>query len=136
MTDLARTSARRLTLLSIALAIAGLTLPGVASAQTVKGAITNGANHTGTIAASETHVWTLAANAGEAIVLSVGEVGATDSPFTPWIGLYTQANVYVTSSYGTLTGHINVNAPSTRDLQRLHHQRHRCHERPRPAATC
>ena len=77
------THARRLIL--IALVTAGLALPGIAAAQTPKGPLTNGENHAGAIASKEIHTWTIAAAAGDAIVLSVAEVG-DDSAFTPWIG--------------------------------------------------
>jgi hypothetical protein len=109
MKDLVTTSVGRLVL--IALTAAGLMFPAIAVAQvaTPKGALTNGQNHTGAIASGETHAWTIAAAAGDAIVLSVAEVGA-DSAFTPWIGLFAPNGTNVTSNYGTLTAHINVNA--------------------------
>ena len=110
MKDLVKASVGRLIL--IALATAGPMFPAIAAAQTLtpKGPLTNGENYAGVIASLETHAWTLTATAGDAIVISVGEVGA-DSAFTPYIGLYT--DTWVASNYGNLSAHISVNAPVT-----------------------
>ena len=110
MKDLAGTSVGRLTM--IMLATAALMSPAIAAAQTLtlKGPLTNGENHAGAIAPLETHAWTLTATQGDAIVISVGEVGA-DSSFTPYIGVYT--DTYVASNFGSLSAHVNVNAPVT-----------------------
>jgi hypothetical protein len=58
-----------------------LAFPALASAQ---GGITNGANHTGSIALGEVDQWTFTANQGDAIILTLGEVPRTpDSGFWP-----------------------------------------------------
>src|SRR5262245_20303421 len=61
-----------------------LVFPVVASAQ---GAMTNGANHTGSISAvGEVDQWTFTANQGDALILTLGEVPRTPDPnFWPWI---------------------------------------------------
>jgi hypothetical protein len=114
MNDFVRTSVGRLVMV-IGLATAALAFPSAAAAQVAnpKGPLTNGANHAGTIASLQTDAWTVAANAGDAIVLHLAEVGA-DSPFTPWVGLFSPAGTLVGSSNdGSLAGHINVNAVTT-----------------------
>lgn len=107
MTDLRRRPVGRLSLLALA-AVAGLTLSqGRAAAQ---GPMTNGDNHAGAISApGELDTWTFSVGSGDAIVLSIGEVGA-DSPFYPWLRLYSPSSALVAESFGTLTAHINVNA--------------------------
>ena len=59
-------------------------LPTLAFAQ---GAMTNGANHAGTIGGpGEVDVWTFSATQGEAIIVRIGEVvRIPDSGFNPWI---------------------------------------------------
>ncbi len=91
-----------------------LSVPGNARAQ---GAITNGENHTGTIAVSGgIDQWTFSANQGDSIVLNLGEVlRVPDSGFSPWIRLYgpTGAQIGGDSFYGALVAQIATVAPLT-----------------------
>src|SRR5439155_1218146 len=51
------------------------------------GALTNGGNHTGAISPGDLDPWTLAATAGETIIVDIGETGA-NSAFFPWIRMF------------------------------------------------
>jgi hypothetical protein len=107
MTHLRRWPLGRLSLLALTAMTALALSPRSAAAQ---GALSNGDNHAATISApGELDSWTFSAASGDAIVLSLGEVGA-DSPFYPWLRLYSPASVMVAESYGTLSAHLNVNA--------------------------
>jgi hypothetical protein len=76
------------------------------------GAMTNGANHTGVIQRADLDMWSFAANGGDSVIVSAGEVGA-DSPFYPWIRLYGPTGALIGSSYGVLGAEITAAAPST-----------------------
>ena len=91
-------------------AMCGL-LPGTARAQ---GAMTNGANHAGTIATSgQIDTWTFSANAGDNLTLAIGEVEPTVN-FNAWIRLFAPDAAPVANSFGTLAAQINsVAAPQT-----------------------
>lgn len=70
-------------------------------------ALTNGAEHSGTIAtAGQIDTWTFSANAGENITLSIGEVEPTLS-FNPWIRLFAPNAAALANSFGTLAAQIN-----------------------------
>jgi hypothetical protein len=84
-----------------------MSCPAVARAQ---GAMTNGANHSGSISpVGDLDQWTFTATAGDAIALSIGEV-APFSAFNPWIRLNDPNGAQVGSSSGALVGQINVTA--------------------------
>ena len=84
--------------------------PGEVLAQ---GALTNGANHGGDISsAGEIDSWTFTANAGDSIVLSVGEVGG-DSELYPYIRLLGPNSALVTYAAGTQVARIAATAPLT-----------------------
>jgi hypothetical protein len=90
-----------------------MAVPGIAAAQQVdKGVLINGDNHSAVLAAGEMHKWTFTANAGEAILLSVGKVGDT-STFTPRLELFTEAGQSQGVFAGALTAHLGVAAPAT-----------------------
>ncbi|NOT44078.1 MAG: hypothetical protein HOP14_05680, partial [Acidobacteria bacterium] len=77
------------------------------------GSLVNGFNHTGEIAlAGEVDSWTFVANAGDALSLSLAEIGP-DSAFWPWIRLLSPAGAVVSSGedWGVLVGQVNVVAP-------------------------
>jgi hypothetical protein len=73
------------------------------------GAMTNGANHPGTIHRADLDQWTFTANAGDAISLSIGEVG-TNTPFWPWIRLRAPNGAQLGSNWGQLAATIDVTA--------------------------
>ncbi|MEP7345447.1 MAG: hypothetical protein ABI877_09270, partial [Gemmatimonadaceae bacterium] len=80
------------------------------------GALTNGANHTGTITVGDLDTFTFTANAGEGIVLAVGEVSGT-ADFTPWIRLITPAGALNGSSSSVAAAQLAINAASTGTYQ-------------------
>ena len=74
----------------------------------------NGENHAGTISnPAQTDIWTFDAAAGNAIALSIAEIGA-DSPFYPWIRLIAPGGALVgPGASGTLAAQIHATAPTT-----------------------
>jgi hypothetical protein len=77
------------------------------------GSLINGANHRGRIAtAGEIDVWTFFANAGESIVLNIGEVG-TNTAFVPWIRLAAPNDAVIGNNWGALAAQFRVIAPAT-----------------------
>ena len=86
---------------------------GVASAQ---GSLTNGANHSGSIAlAGEIDIWTFTASANDAISVSIGEVlvGAVDPRFNPWIVLKDPNGVTLAGEQGALVANLDITASLT-----------------------
>jgi Viral BACON domain len=84
-------------------------VPGAAFAQ----ALGNGANASGVIAtAGQVDSWTFAATTGDAIALSMAEVGA-DSAFVPWIRLLRPDGTIVGNASSGLVAQINVTANQT-----------------------
>src|SRR6202011_5455683 len=51
------------------------------------GTMTNGGNYTGSILRGDLDQWSFQANAGDAISVSISEVGA-NTPFHPWIRVH------------------------------------------------
>jgi hypothetical protein len=98
----------------LALAVLGMLLStGVAFAQ---GPLTNGANHSGTIAAGgELDLWTFTASEGTAISVSIGEVGTVDNaPFVPQIRLRRPDGVQIGTANNYQGAVINIlSAPQT-----------------------
>ncbi|MBI3853883.1 MAG: hypothetical protein HY298_26965, partial [Verrucomicrobia bacterium] len=77
-----------------------------------QGVLTNGWMHTGTIApVGDSDSWTFSANAGDRIVIRVGEITQTNS-FTPRIRLINPASVTNTAS-GAVAAEIAVTATNT-----------------------
>ena len=77
------------------------------------GAMTNGGNHSGTIATGQIDTWTFTANQNDAIVLSIGEVfvGEVDPGFNPWIRLQGPDSSLLGSQQGALSATLSVTAP-------------------------
>ena len=77
------------------------------------GAMTNGANHTGSLYIGDLDAWTFTAAQGDYITLSVGEVlqSEIDPLFNPWIRLIGPTGILVTSAQGALAAQVAVNAP-------------------------
>jgi FG-GAP-like repeat/Fibronectin type III domain len=96
--------------LNLLLAIVLTMCPGSAFAT---GAMTNGENHSGTIATGQIDTWTFTANQNDAIVLSIGEVfvGEVDPGFNPWIRLMGPDSTQLGSQQGALAATISVTAP-------------------------
>jgi len=82
-----------------------------------QGAMTNGANHEGSISTpGEIDEWTFEANIGDAIALSIGEVlpAGPDPDFRPWIRLVSPGGAQLASTDGYLTARIGIlSAPLT-----------------------
>jgi hypothetical protein len=78
------------------------------------GTMSNGENHSGSILlAGETDTWTLSANAGDAISLSLSEVTDTGS-FQPWIRLWAPNGAQLGNQWSGAVAQINVGtAPQT-----------------------
>jgi hypothetical protein len=81
----------------------------VVSAGDEGGALTNGANHEGTIVTGDLDMWRFTANQGDAIALSVGKLSGS-ATFTPWIRLVAPNGVVVGNNWGASAGQVNVNA--------------------------
>ncbi len=83
------------------------------------GAMTNGANHAGRIELADLDMWSLTANQGDALVLSLGEVpvgpGEIDPNFWPWLRLYTPTGAALTcgNCWGALATDMAAVAPLT-----------------------
>ncbi|HTM35062.1 MAG TPA: Ig-like domain-containing protein [Vicinamibacterales bacterium] len=101
-------SARALALIFV------LTLPAAAWAQ---GAMTNGANHTGSISGvGEVDQWTFTANQGDALILTLGEVPRTPDPnFWPWLRVTgpTGATLVCGNCWGDVATRMAATAPLT-----------------------
>lgn len=78
------------------------------------GALTNGANHPGTIEVGDLDQWSFTATAGEFITLSMAEVDA-DSPLRPWLRLVSPTGEVVRNVAGGVgpasVAQINMNVP-------------------------
>jgi hypothetical protein len=92
-----------------------LTLAKTGSAVTVSagdegGPMTNGAVYTGTLDVGDLDVYTVTANAGDAITLRMAE----DTPgvsVQPWLRIYTPAGVLADSSFSTIGAEVTITAP-------------------------
>jgi hypothetical protein len=78
------------------------------------GALTNGANHAGTIHLGDVDPWTIAATAGDTVLLNIGETGP-NSAFVPWIRVYGPGGGLVAggNNWGNLAAQVSVTAPIT-----------------------
>ncbi|MBV6520406.1 MAG: hypothetical protein MNPFHGCM_00513 [Gemmatimonadaceae bacterium] len=76
------------------------------------GAMTNGANHTGSIFVGDTDAWTFTANQGDYIGLAVGEVTGS-AGFTPWIRLVSPNGTVIGNQWNAAAAQIATNAPLT-----------------------
>jgi len=79
------------------------------------GALTNGANHTGSVYVGDLDAWTFTAAKDDDIVLSVGEVlqSEIDPLFQPWIRLIGPTGTLITQAQGALAAQIATNAVLT-----------------------
>ncbi len=72
----------------------------VVSAGDEGGALTNGATHEATITRGDLDMWSFTANAGEGIVLRMGQLTDTNNLFNPHIRLYSPTGVLLGSNAG------------------------------------
>jgi hypothetical protein len=93
--------------------IALLALPLSAAAQ---GALTNGANHSGTVGVpGEFDQWTFTAAQGDTFIVSIGEVPRTpDSGFVPWIEVLDPLGAVV--PFGSQSGQLTAQVEATANL--------------------
>jgi hypothetical protein len=84
--------------------------PELARAQ---GPMTAGALHTGTITTGETDTWTFSANAGDRLMVTIGEVEPT-SGFSPWVRLMSPTATLLSEGAGAMAAQAAaVVAPTT-----------------------
>jgi hypothetical protein len=79
------------------------------------GAMTNGANHAGSLYIGDLDAWTFTAAQGDYIVLGLGEVltSEIDPLFNPWIRLIGPTGTLITSASGALAAQVAATAPLT-----------------------
>jgi hypothetical protein len=73
------------------------------------GPMTNGRTHTGRITVGDLDGWSIAANPGDYIAVSVGETSGT-ADFTPWIRLVAPNGAVVGNSWNVAAAQIGLNA--------------------------
>ena len=106
--DAAGTTASGTYQLTLALTGHAVTVPGGDEG----GPLTNGQRHTGAISVGELDVWTVTANAGDAIVARIGEATA-GSALTPQLRLYSPSGTLLDSGYGVSATEVSATAPSS-----------------------
>ena len=78
-----------------------------------QGNLTNGWTHTGSISpVGDSDTWTFTANAGDSIMIRVGEISQTGS-FTPRIRLQNPSAVLIASASGAVAANVSVTATNT-----------------------
>ncbi len=76
------------------------------------GPLTNGALHTGAIDLGDLDVWTVSANAGEAIVVRMGE-GASGGTLYPWLRIYRPDGTLADNSSGAFAAEVATTATAS-----------------------
>lgn len=76
------------------------------------GGLTNGWQHPGIVLTGDLDVWSVEANAGDAIVARVGEITDTNT-FTPWVRIYGPGGGLLDSGFGAFAGEVAVTAMSS-----------------------
>ena len=76
------------------------------------GPLTNGASHLATIETGDVDAWTFTANAGESILIWVGEVTADDS-LRPWLRLYGPDGVFLAEDFNAVAIEVTVRATNS-----------------------
>ena len=115
-----------------------LALQLTARTDVAQGAMTNGDNHGGTIdGAGELDLWTFTANQGDALSISIGELGDV-ALFVPWIRLRAPDGTNIGSAKRSQSAQIDVTAPQTgASTGHSRERRHRpCRDQPVSADAC
>ena len=98
------------------------------------GPMTNGVAHQGNLPVGDLDVWNFTANAGDSIVLKMGQVTAVGN-FDPWIRLYGPDGALVASSASTSAAEVTIRATNSgtflvvvgqQSLLQRRRQRHVC----------
>ena len=76
------------------------------------GPMTNGTTHSGTIIPGDLDVWSVAANAGDSLLVRMGDVGGTNS-LTPYLRLLGPDGVLLDSNYGAVAAEVQTRATLT-----------------------
>jgi hypothetical protein len=76
------------------------------------GPLTNGMDHTGEILKGDLDVWTIAATAGDSMVVDVSEIVDNDD-LRPWIRLWAPDGATLGSAFGTASAQISTEATVT-----------------------
>jgi hypothetical protein len=76
------------------------------------GPLTNGLMHTGTILTGDLDLWTVNANAGESLIIRIGELNSTNT-FTPWLRLYGPNGKLLDSHAGAVAGEVTTRATNS-----------------------
>jgi hypothetical protein len=87
--------------------------PLVISAGDDGGPLTNGLTHTAAIDTGDIDAWSFIANAGENLIVRIGEITDTSANFLPWIRLYGPDGASLDSGAGNVAGEIAVRATSS-----------------------
>ncbi len=81
--------------------------PVVVSSGDEGGPMTNGAMHTGTITVGDLDLWTFTANAGDNLIVRMGET-VSGSTLTPYLRLYGPTGALLSSSDGTAAAEVTA----------------------------
>jgi trimeric autotransporter adhesin len=76
------------------------------------GPMTNGTAHAGTLPIGDLDLWDFTANAGDNLVLRVGQIAETGN-FAPWVRLYGPNGVLLGSDFGAAVGEIALRATNS-----------------------
>jgi hypothetical protein len=76
------------------------------------GALTNGASYTGTIDTGDMDAWSFTANAGESIMVWVGEITASSS-LVPWLRLYGPDGTLLGNDFNAAAAEVTVRATNS-----------------------
>ena len=86
--------------------------PFVVSPGDEGGPLTNGVIHQGSISVGDLDLWNFTANAGDSIVLKIGQITET-GPFDPWIRLYGPNGVLLDSQADVAAAEITLRATNS-----------------------
>lgn len=99
---------------SYRLTVARTGTPVAVSAGDEGGPMTNGAMHLGNAELGDLDAWTVSANAGDAMVVRIGET-TPGSVFAPQVRIYSPTGALLGSNYGAAASEVAVTAASTGD---------------------
>ncbi len=75
------------------------------------GPLTNGATHAGSIYTGDIDGWTFSANAGDRVIVSLGET-SNSSGFSPWLRVISPSGTVVGSNFGFSAAQVEFSAPA------------------------